>query len=70
VFNPSGTRLATLGYTASLMLWNTDTAALLHEERLPIQSGYNMAWSPDGAQLAITGSDPRVILYPVPDVAR
>ena len=69
-YNPAGTRIATIGYTGTLHFSDAANGAGLHQEKLPVKSGYTLAWSPDNAQLAIAAADPRVLLYAVPDVAK
>jgi len=70
LFNPAGTRIATLGYSGTLFIWDVATGNMLHQAKLPVQTAYAMAYSPDGAELAIGTVDPRVILYAVPEKAR
>ena len=70
IYNPAGSRVATLGYSGSLFIWDAATGKMLHQDKLPVRAAYAMAYAPDGAELAIGTTDPRVILYRVPDQAR
>ncbi len=36
----------------------------------PVNAAYSLDYSPDGKELAVATSDPRVILVPVPEKAR
>lgn len=63
---PDGTRVATLGYAGTLMIWDAATAELQHSETLPVKAAFSMAFSPDGSELAIATSDNRVLLFTVP----
>lgn len=70
IFNPAGNRLATLGYTSTLKIWDIESGTPVFEEQLPARGAYNMAYSPDGAELAIALADPRLVLFTVPESAR
>jgi len=70
IYSPSGTRVATLGYAGTLFIWDAETGQMMHQDQLPVRVAYAMAYSPDGAELAIGSVDPRVLLYTVPEAAR
>ena len=42
----------------------------MNKVRLTLDAAYSLAYSPDGAELAVATSDPRVILLAVPDKAK
>ena len=51
--------------------------ALIHEaylrlidQQLPVAAGYRLAWSADGSEIAVAGSDPRILRVTVPAGAR
>jgi WD40 repeat protein len=68
-FNPAATRVATLGYSGALYVWDTSGVKLL-EQPLPVKVAHTLAWSPDGSELAIATSDARLLLLTVPQQAR
>lgn len=70
VFNPAGTRVATIGYAGNFFIWDAESGNALHHEQLPVTAAYSLAYSPDGNELAIATSDARVILFAVPDGVR
>jgi WD40 repeat protein len=69
-FDPSGKRVATIGYGANLFVWDVASGGVLHQQQLPVKSAYGLAYSPDGAELAIATVDQRVLLVEVPPGAR
>lgn len=70
VYNPSGTRVATIDHAGSLYLWDASSGEPLHHEQLPVRAAYDVAYSPDGHQLAIATVDHRIFLFDVPEAAR
>lgn len=69
-YNAAGTRLATIGYAGQMRIWNVADGNVLVEEQLPVPAAYCLAWSPDGAELALGTVDHRVVLVRVPEAAR
>jgi WD40 repeat protein len=68
-YNPAGTRIATLGYSGSLFIWDT-TGNSLHKQTLPVKAGYSICYSPDGKELAVATADNRVLLVQLPAAAQ
>ncbi len=63
-FDRSG-RLLSLGYSGTLLLWQTSQAEPLFRRELPVVT-YAAAWSPDGRRIAVAASDGNVYLIDVP----
>jgi WD40 repeat protein len=67
-YNPQGNRVATLGYAGTLMIWD-ESGKVLAQQSLPVKAAYSLDYSPDGKELAIATSDPRVLIVTVPQQA-
>jgi WD40 repeat protein len=68
-YNPKGTMIATIDYSGKLFISNASGIAVYHQQ-LPVEAAYSLAYSPDGKQLAIATSDPRLILLTLPTQAQ
>jgi WD40 repeat protein len=69
-YNPAGTRIATIGYSGALFIWDAAAGTSLHNQALPVKAGYSLAWSPDGKELAVATADNRLLLVAVPGAAQ
>ena len=68
-FNPKGTRVATLGYAGTLIVWDLE-GKKLYEQKLPVKAAFSLAWTPEGNELVVGSSDPRVLILSLPSQAR
>ena len=68
-FHPKGTRVATLGYAGTLIVWDLE-GKKLYEQKLPVKAAFSLAWTPDGKELVIGTSDPRVLVLSLPSQAQ
>jgi WD40 repeat protein len=68
--NATLTRLATLDDSGKLFVWDAAAGTPLFHQQLPVPAGYRLAWSADGSEIAVAGSDPRVLRVTVPAGAR
>ncbi len=68
-FNPKGTRVATLGYAGTLIVWDL-AGKKLYEQKLPVKAAFSLAWTPEGKELVIGTSDPRVLILSLPSQAQ
>ena len=69
-YNATGTRVASLGYYGNLFIWDAATGEQIHHEQLPVKFAYNLAYSPDGREIAVGSVDHRVLLIDVPESAQ
>ena len=51
-------------------LWDAASGGALFHQQLPVAAGYRLAWSADGTEIAVAGSDPRILRVTVPAGAR
>jgi len=68
--NPSGSRIATLDYSAKLCIWNASNGSLLFHQQLPASIGYDIAYSPNGQEIITATRDTRAIRVLIPSHAR
>jgi WD40 repeat protein len=68
-YNPAGNKVATLDLSGELFIWQTAGTVVYHR-RLPVQSAYGLAYSPDGKELAVATSDARLLLITIPATAQ
>jgi WD40 repeat protein len=54
-FSPDGRRIASIAEEGPLLLWDADTFAAPEPVRCPVRLAGALAWSPDGAVLAVGG---------------
>jgi hypothetical protein len=57
--------VATLDFAGHVSVWSGDGAPLWHRQ-LPVAAAYALAWSPDGKQLAVGTSHPRLVVLTLP----
>ena len=69
-YNVTLTRIATLDDSGKLFVWDAAAGTPLFHQQLPIAAGYRLAWSADGSEIAVAGSDPRILRVTVPVGAR
>jgi WD40 repeat protein len=69
-YNATLTRIATLDDSGKLFVWDAAGGGALFHQQLPIAAGYRLAWSADGSEIAVAGSDPRILRVTVPAGAR
>jgi WD40 repeat protein len=69
-YNTTLTRIATLDDSGKLFVWDAAAGGALFHQQLPVAAGYRLAWSADGSEIAVAGSDPRVLRVTVPAGAR
>jgi WD40 repeat protein/DNA-binding SARP family transcriptional activator/class 3 adenylate cyclase len=64
IFDPTGTRLASLGYPGGAEIWDVTTGRRL-VALVPARPGFasSLLFSPDGDRVAVGGSDPTVSVY-------
>jgi WD40 repeat protein len=66
-YSRDGRRLASVGNAGHLFVWDAEEAKpLLHERVAPNVLTYGLAWSPDGSQVAVAGSDNRTYILKLP----
>jgi FOG: WD40 repeat len=63
VFDPSGTRIATVGQEAVARVWDTSSGQIVRELRGHTHSLMSARFSPDGRLLVTTGQDARAIVW-------
>ena len=69
-YNTTLTRIATLDDSGKLFVWDAAVGSALFHQQLPVAAGYRLAWSADGSEIAVAGSDPRILRVTVPAGAR
>ncbi|MGI8977634.1 MAG: WD40 repeat domain-containing protein [Pirellulaceae bacterium] len=69
-FNATLTRVATLDDSGKLFVRDAAGGGALFHQQLPVAAGYRLAWSADGSEIAVAGSDPRILRVTVPAGAR
>jgi WD40 repeat protein len=66
-YSRDGRRLASVGNAGYLFVWEGNEARpLLHQRVAPNVLTYGLAWSPDGSQVAVAGSDNRTYILRLP----
>jgi WD40 repeat protein len=66
-YSPDGKRLASVGYGGNLFVWDVAGAKpLFHQRVAPDTMTYGVAWSPDGAHLAVAGSSNKAYVLKLP----
>ncbi len=68
-YNPQGTRVATLGYSGQLIIWDLEGKPL-YKQKLPVKAAFALAYTPDGSELVLGTSDARVLIFTLPSQAR
>ncbi|HND53232.1 MAG TPA: WD40 repeat domain-containing protein, partial [Pirellulaceae bacterium] len=68
--NATGTRWATIDYSGHLFIWDAAAGGLLFHQQLPVATAHSLAWNPDGTEIVVATSDPRVLRVIVPPPAR
>jgi WD40 repeat protein len=69
-YNATFTRIATLDDSGKLFVWDAVGGTALFHQQLPVAAGYRLAWSADGSEVAVAGSDPRILRVTIPAGAR
>ena len=69
-YNYANTRIATIDYSAKLFIWNAPNGALVYHQQLPASSAFSLAYSPDGAEIAVATRDHRLMIVALPAGAR
>ena len=66
-FSPDGQKLASVNIGGTLFVWNVSEAKPIFHQRVAADiMTYGVAWSPDGSQLAVAGSNNRTYLLKLP----
>jgi hypothetical protein len=65
----AGTRVATMGYSGKLYVWEANDNRQLFHQQLPATAGYSLAYSPDGKEIAVATQDKRLMLITLPAAA-
>lgn len=68
-FNPAGSRLASIGYSGSLRIWDVASGQPLLESDLGVVS-YSVNYAPDGSKVVVTSNDRTARLISIPDSAK
>jgi WD40 repeat protein len=69
-FNPTGTRLLSVGYSGEVLIWDLGNPAQpVFRTKLPVVL-YNGVWSPDGQRVLLASATGRAYLLELPGNAR
>ena len=69
-FNGTGSRAVTLDRSGKLFLWDTSNGNIRFHQQLPLKRATSMAFTPDGSEVFVAGSDKRVLRVVIPTAAR
>ncbi|MFO0904335.1 MAG: hypothetical protein U0939_15130 [Pirellulales bacterium] len=68
--NPAGNRIATLDRQGHWALWDAGSGALLFHQQLPSRPTLDLAYAPDGVEVAVAAADGRVLRVAIPPPVR